>query len=43
MKKYDLLPFDVIQAAASGDYEAMSRVMQYLFEVHSEAVHAPVL
>jgi hypothetical protein len=28
MKKYDLLPFEVIQAAAGGDIEAMSRVMR---------------
>lgn len=29
MKKYKLLPFPVIRAAASGDNEAMSRVVQH--------------
>lgn len=29
MKKYKQLPFEVIQAAAGGDNEAMSRVMRH--------------
>ena len=29
MKKYNLLSFEVIQAAASGDIEAMNRVVRH--------------